>query len=154
MGGKRSWNRKKQWVMVEQEENNQLVLTSLVNLRMKKWNPSVHHPSGLVYWWVLVRSGHMVHVQTRALHSGRVFGVVCIILFLEIEVQCTILFLDLGLKGILCLIDAHCWSCSLSWAGPATNEAAKNGAELVDCCKLHFFLALHTKARILCLDSL
>jgi hypothetical protein len=59
--------------MVEQEKKNQPVLTSLVNVGMKKWNPSVHHPSGLLYWWVLVHSGHMVHVQNRALHWGRVF---------------------------------------------------------------------------------
>jgi hypothetical protein len=33
------------------------MLTNLVNTGMKKWNPSVHHPFGLMHWWVLVQSG-------------------------------------------------------------------------------------------------
>jgi hypothetical protein len=36
---------------------SEFVLTSLVKTRMNKWNPLVHHPSGLVHWWVLVHSG-------------------------------------------------------------------------------------------------
>jgi hypothetical protein len=139
--------------MVEQEKKNQPVLTSLVNVGMKKWNPSVHHPSGLVYWWVPVHSGHMVHVQNRALHSGRVFWG-----HVHNSVPCN--------RGTMYNPTPWSWSlrnslfksCSLLIlflvAEPATNEAARNGVQLVDCCKLHFFLALRTKARILCLDSL
>jgi hypothetical protein len=38
--------------------------------RIEKRNPSVHHPSTLVHWWVLVHSGHTGRRRRRRRRRG------------------------------------------------------------------------------------